>query len=104
MTDTISLSGIDDILNEYRDEIIRIAADHGARNVRVFGSVARGAARPDSDIDLLIDQDWSKLSAWGGMALVIALEDLLARKVDVATVEELRPSIRERVLKEAVPL
>ncbi len=96
--------GIDDLLAGKRDAILALADRYGASNVRVFGSVARGEARPDSDIDLLVDQDWARLSAWGGMALVVALEDLLGRKVDVATVEELKPRIRERVLREAVPL
>jgi predicted nucleotidyltransferase len=96
--------GVSDLLQEKREEILHLAAQYGASNVRVFGSVARGEARLDSDIDLLIDQDWSHLSAWGGMALVVALEELLQRKVDVATVDELKPYIRERVLSEAVLL
>lgn len=96
--------GIEDLLVDKREEILRLAAQHGVTNVRVFGSVARGEARPDSDIDLLVDQDWSRLSAWGGMELVVALEDLLGRRVEVATVEELKPRIRARVLREAVPL
>lgn len=78
--------------------------EFGASNVRVFGSVVRGDDTETSDIDLLVDQDWTKLSAWGGMGLVIALEDLLGHKVDIATVEELKPRIRERVLREATPL
>ena len=82
----------------------RLAARCGASNVRVFGSVARGEATPFSDIDLLVDQDWSRLSGWGGMALVVALEDLLGCRVDGAAVEELKPRIRQRVLREAVPL
>lgn len=49
--------GIDKILQDKRDEILQIAADHGARDVRVFGSLARGAARPDSDIDILVRLD-----------------------------------------------
>ncbi|GAB4517052.1 MAG: nucleotidyltransferase domain-containing protein [Anaerolineae bacterium] len=93
-----------DNLRAYRDEIIALAARYGASNIRVFGSVARGEATKDSDIDLLVEQDWSRLSGWGGMALIVALEDLLGRRVDVATLEELKPRIRERVLREAVPL
>ena len=96
--------GIEDLLLDKRDEILQLAAQHGVTNIRVFGSVARGEARSDSDIDLLVEQDWSRLSAWGGMELVVALEDLLGRKVDVATVEELKPRIRARVLREAIPL
>lgn len=79
-------------------------AAHGASNVRVFGSVARGEATLSSDVDLLVDQDWTRLSGWGGMALVVEAEALLGRKVDVVTVEELKPRIREQVLRDAVPL
>lgn len=93
-----------DDLRQQRDRILQIAAQHGASNVRVFGSVVRGEATSGSDVDLLVDQDWSRLSAWGGMGLITDLEDLLGCKVDVATEEELKPLIRERVLKEAVPL
>jgi len=93
-----------DGLRARRDEILDLTAQYGVKNVRVFGSVARGEATPQSDIDLLIDQDWAALSGWGGMELIIALEDLLGRKVDVATVDELKPRIRERVLQEAIPL
>jgi len=93
-----------DDLRAYRDEILALAEQHGAYNVRVFGSVARGEASPDSDVDLLVDQDWSRLSGWGGMGLIIALEDLLGRRVDVATVDELKPRIQQQALREAVPL
>ncbi|MBI5667274.1 MAG: nucleotidyltransferase family protein [Chloroflexi bacterium] len=96
--------GIQDLLADKREKILQLARQHGVTNVRVFGSVARGEARPDSDIDLLVDQDWTRLSRWGGMEFVVALEDLLGRKVDVTTVEELKPRIRARVLHEAVPL
>jgi hypothetical protein len=91
-------------LREYREEILRIAEQHGASNIRVFGSIVRNEADDESDVDLLIEQDWTQLSAWGGMGLVVALEDLLECKVDVATLEELKPSIRKRVSEEAVPL
>jgi uncharacterized protein len=96
--------GIQDIIGDKREAILSLAAEHGASNVRVFGSVARGEATEDSDLDLLVDQDWNHLSAWGGMELVVELEDLLERKVDVATEDELKPRIRERVLREAVAL
>jgi len=105
MVDTRQVGlGIEDLIGDKRDSVLEIMHRHGASNVRVFGSVARGDARPDSDIDLLIDQDWSNLSGWGGMELVVALEALLGRPVDVATEEELRPRIRDLVLREAVPL
>ncbi len=91
-------------LRAKRAEILAIAARHGASNVRVFGSVARGEATPTSDIDLLVDQDWARLTAWGGMGLVVELESLLGYRVDVATLEELKPRLRQMVLKEAIPL
>jgi predicted nucleotidyltransferase len=96
--------GIEDIIGDKREALLKLAAKHGASNVRVFGSVARGEATEDSDLDLLVDQDWSRLSGWGGMELVVELEDLLARRVDVATEDELKPRIREQVLREVVAL
>jgi predicted nucleotidyltransferase len=96
--------GIEDIIGDKREALLKLAAKHGASNVRVFGSVARGEATEDSDLDLLVDQDWSRLSGWGGMEIVVELEDLLERRVDVATEDELKPRIRERVLREVVAL
>lgn len=96
--------GIQEIIGDKREAVLQLAEQHGASNVRVFGSVARGEARPDSDVDLLVDQDWTRLSRWGGMGLVVALESLLERKVDVATEAELKPAIRETVLREVVVL
>jgi predicted nucleotidyltransferase len=96
--------GIEDIIGDKREALLKLAAKHGASNVRVFGSVARGEATEDSDLDLLVDQDWSRLSGWGGMEIVVELEDLLARRVDVATEDELKPRIREQVLREVVAL
>ncbi len=94
-----------------RDDVLRKLREHyreiqqmGVKRLYLFGSTARDEAKPDSDIDLLVNQDWSRLSGWGGMELVVALEDLLGRRVDVATEEELKPLIRERVLNEAVKL
>ncbi len=95
--------GIDELLKEKREEIIRIAAQHGAYNVRVFGSVARGEANPDSDIDFLIDVGVNH-SRWFPGGLLADLEDLLGCKVDIVTENGLHRLIRERVLKEAVPL
>lgn len=95
--------GIDELLREKREEILRIAAKHGACNVRVFGSVARGEAGPESDLDLLVEVGPSRSSFFPG-GLLADLEDLLGRKVDVVTEAGLHWYIRERVLKEAVPL
>ena len=91
------------LLREKRDQILSIAARHGAGNVRVFGSVARGEAGPDSDVDLLIDIT-GEPTPWFPGGLIADLEDLLGRRVDVVTVKELHDTIRSRVLKEAVPL
>ena len=94
---------IEQLLLEKRDDIQRIAVRHGARNIRVFGSVARGEARPDSDIDLLIDTA-PTTSSWFPAGLILDLEDLLGRRVEVVTEKGLHPYIRDRVLREAVPL
>ncbi|HEY7559748.1 MAG TPA: nucleotidyltransferase domain-containing protein [Candidatus Binatia bacterium] len=64
--------------------MLRIAARHGARNVRVFSSVARGEAGPQSDIDLLVDVG-SRTSSWFPSGLIDDLEQLLGRKVDMLT-------------------
>jgi hypothetical protein len=95
--------GIDELLKEKREEILRIAAQHGAYNVRVFGSVARGEASAESDIDFLIDVGVNH-SRWFPGGLLADLEDLLGCKVDIVTENGLHRLIRERVLKEAVPL
>ena len=88
---------------KHREEILRIAARHGATNVRVFGSVARGTAGPESDLDLLVDAG-DDTSPWFPAGLMIDLEDLLGVKVDVATEPTLHWVIRDRVLAEARPL
>lgn len=95
--------GINELLRTKREEILRIAAKHGARNVRIFGSVARGDTGPDSDVDFLIELEPGR-SLLDHAALLLELERLLGCKVDVVTERGLRPRIRERVLKEAVPL
>jgi predicted nucleotidyltransferase len=86
-----------------RDSILATAEKYGARNVRVFGSVARGDSTAASDIDLLVDlQPGRSLMDLGG--LLMELEDQLHCGVDVATVRMLRPEIREQALADAVPL
>ena len=91
------------LLTEKHDEILRIAARHGAKNIRVFGSVARGDADAASDVDVLVDMEPGRsLLDMGG--LLMDLQDLLGCSVDVVTERGLRPRIRDRVLKEAVPL
>jgi predicted nucleotidyltransferase len=97
------MAGIEEILGPKREEILRIAAKHGAYNVRVFGSVARGEAGPESDVDFLIDYG-SERPAWFPGGLIADLQDLLGREVDVAGDSWLHPLIRDAVLAEAVPL
>jgi uncharacterized protein len=93
----------DSLLDSKRREILALAARHGAKNLRIFGSVARGDAKPDSDIDFLVDLDADRsLLDLGG--LLMDLQALLGRPVDVVTEKGLRHRIRDRVLKEAVPL
>lgn len=91
------------LLQQQRSAILTTAAAHGVHNVRVFGSVARGEADDESDIDLLVDVG-PEHSAWFPAGLVMDLEQLLGRKVDVVTEGSLHWYIRDRVLKEAVPL
>jgi predicted nucleotidyltransferase len=88
---------------EKRDQILEIAARHGARNVRVFGSAARGETSPDSDVDLLVEVGPTH-SRWFPAGLILDLEELLGREVDVVTEDALHWYIRDRVLEEAIPL
>jgi uncharacterized protein len=90
-------------LRSRRAEILDIARKHGARNVRVFGSVARGDAGPDSDVDILVELEPGR-GLLDHAALMLDLSDLLGCKVDVVTDRGIRPRIRDRVLREAVPL
>ena len=92
-----------ELVREKREEIQRIAAAHGAHNVRVFGSVARGESGPDSDIDLLIVAG-PTTSSWFPAGLILDLEVLLGRRVQVVTEKGLNPYLRDQVLREAVPL
>jgi predicted nucleotidyltransferase len=95
--------GIKDIVLSKRDEILRIAARHGARNVRIFGSVARGEAGENSDVDLLVELEQGR-SLLDQAGLMVELEELLGRKVDVVTEQGLYWLLRRRILKEARPL
>jgi predicted nucleotidyltransferase len=94
---------VDEFLTGHRQTVLEIAAKHGARNVRVFGSVARGEATEASDLDLLVNLE-SGRSLLDLCALGNALEDLLGRRVDVLTEPALSPYLRDRILREAVPL
>ena len=91
------------LLAEHREEILHICAKHDARNVRVFGSRARGDAREDSDLDLLVDAGPNTTQWWPG-GLIADLEELLGIAVDIATEPGLPQLIRAQVLAEAVAL
>ena len=91
------------LLQSKRKDILRIAARHGAYNVRIFGSVARGEARPDSDIDFLVNLEENR-SLLDLARMLRELQTLLDCKVDVVTEAGLRPRIRPQVLKDARPL
>lgn len=86
-----------------REAILRIAAKHGARNVRVFGSTIRQTATDDSDIDILVDLEAGR-SLLDQVGLKQELEVLLGRKVDVVVEGGISPYLEERILAEAVPL
>ncbi|MFH0939244.1 MAG: nucleotidyltransferase family protein [Planctomycetota bacterium] len=95
--------GLRELLKSQRDEILRIAAKHGAYNIRVFGSAARGEDDERSDVDFLVQMEKGRsLLDMGG--LLMDLRFLLKRNVDVVTQEGLRTRIRDRVLREANPL
>jgi predicted nucleotidyltransferase len=94
---------MEQLLRQHRADILRLAAKHGARNVRVFGSVARGEDTPDSDVDFLVEAAPRHSRFFPG-GLVSDLETLLGRRVDIVEPEGLHPLIRDRVLKEALPL
>jgi uncharacterized protein len=92
-----------DVLKIKRNDILRLASQHGAHHVRVFGSVARGETGPASDVDLLVQMD-SGRSLLDLFGLTQELESILQRKVDVLTDEGLSPYLKERIQAEAVPL
>jgi uncharacterized protein len=95
--------GIDELLKQNRSEILRIATEHGAHNVRIFGSVARGEAGTESDVDILVTMEKGRnlldlVGFWQDV------EELLGRKVDVISDGGVSPYLRERILSEAMPL
>lgn len=92
------------ILITKRDEIIKIADKHGAFNIKIFGSVAREEETENSDIDLLVDYDINKISAWFPLGLIEDLEKLLNQKVDIITTQSLHYFIKDTILKEAIEL
>jgi hypothetical protein len=96
-------AAIGEAIREQRETILRVAAKHGATQVRLIGSVTRGDARPDSDVDLLVM--WQQgTSLLDQAALKLELEGLLGRKVDIASDGWVKPSIRESVYRDAIVL
>jgi hypothetical protein len=94
---------VGETIREKREAILLIAARHGATAVRVIGSVARGEARPDSDVDFLVT--WTEeTSLLDHAALMLELESLLGRRVDIASDGWVKPSIRESVYRDAIAL
>jgi predicted nucleotidyltransferase len=94
---------IEQVLHDKRTEIERIAAQHGVVRVRVFGSAARGEATSASDVDFLVETG-PVTSAWFPAGLMLDLEALLGRRVEIVTERALRPELRESVLRDARPL
>ena len=92
-----------DLVRTKREQILRLARRHGVTSVRVFGSMARGDAGPQSDVDFLVDVGPDP-SPWFPGGLVAELEELLGRRVQVITERGLDDLLRDRVLEEAVPL
>ena len=92
-----------DILKQKRTDVLEVAQKHGVTSLRIFGSVARGEESPDSDIDLLVTTGPS-VSPWFPAGLILDLEELLGRRVDVVTESGLNPLLRDTVLGEAVAL
>jgi uncharacterized protein len=93
--------GIHDIIGDRRDTILKLASARGATNVRIFGSVARGEARPDSDVDLLVKFDGSMFELVG---LWQDLQDVLGREVSLVAEDDPSDRFMRRILEDAVPL
>jgi len=95
--------GIPEIIQDKKEQVLALAARHGASNVRIFGSVANGTAKTDSDIDFIVDLEPGRsLFDLGG--LLMDLQQLFGRKVDVVTENGLHWYIKERILSEAKPI
>ncbi len=92
-----------DLLKENRDEIVKIAEEHGATHVRIFGSVARGEADTESDVDFLVRLE-PGTTLLKHAALIRELKKLLGCNVDVVSERGLRERIKDRVMREAVPI
>ncbi len=96
-------TNISQLLKEKREEILQLATKHGAYNVRVFGSVARGEAGADSDVDFLVDMGPGR-TLFDLAGLLVDLQNLLGCNVDIVEPEGLHRYIKDRVMREAVAL
>ena len=94
---------MDSLIETHRHQILELATQRGAQRIRVFGSMARGQALATSDVDFLVEMQSGK-SAFALGGLLMDLQDLLGRRVDVVTPNALHPAIRDEVLNEAVDL
>ncbi len=95
--------GLPEIIADKKEQILALAAKYGASNVRVFGSVANGTANTNSDIDFLVDMEKDRsLFDMGG--LLMDLQELFGRKVDVVTENGLHWYIKNRIISEAKPI
>ena len=94
---------MNDLITKHRDEILALAAKYGAHNVRVFGSVARGDAGPESDIDILVNFEPGR-DYFDQAGLLGDLRDLLGRPVDVIREPDLRARIKDEVLAQAIAI
>jgi predicted nucleotidyltransferase len=95
--------GIPEMIQDRKEQILALAAKYGASNIRIFGSVANGTADENSDIDFLVDMEKGRsLFDLGG--LLMDLQELFNRKVDVVTEKGLHERIRERVIRQAITL
>ena len=94
---------MNELLTSKREQILRLAATHGARNVRIFGSAARGEAGAESDLDLLVEMEQGR-SLLDLVGFWQDLEELLGRRVDVITDGGVSPYLRDRIYAEAIPL
>lgn len=97
------MGNLDTLRAERRDEILRLAQRRGAHSLRVFGSVARGEAKEESDLDLLVSWEPGR-SLLDHAGLVQDLQELLGMRVHLGTEKSLHWYVRDRILREATPL
>lgn len=97
------IMGFDQVIQEKSEDIKKIAEMHGAKNLRIFGSIAKGEESQESDIDFLVDTE-EETSSWFPAGLILDLEKILGRRVEVVTENGLNHLLRDQILKEAKPI